>query len=220
MEVEIYKMLYKITKSTDNLRILGETYVKNNKNKGKFIIRNKRERIKSILSIKNLKQNKIKMVISKNIYNINSMFKDCELLENFSFKNLDNITDNMDDMQMIGGGISNLANKMKKNINKSESTYSDHYFSDISEITIKKEKIEDSLLFLQYLTKRNIFIKYYINMSYMFSNCNSLKSIPNIFLWEMNSSGTMIDMSYMFYNCNSLISLPIYLNGKQIKLLI
>jgi len=99
MEVEIFEMIYKISKSVNNLRILGETFVKNNKNKGYIIINNKKEKIKSFITInnlKNLKQNKIKikMILIKNIYNISCLFKDCELLESLKYKNISNIKNN------------------------------------------------------------------------------------------------------------------------------
>ena len=44
-------------------------------------------------------------------------------------------------------------------------------------------------------------------MSYMFSNCNSLKCIPDISFLKTINVGNMINMSYMFSNCKSLISM-------------
>jgi len=43
------------------------------------------------------------------------------------------------------------------------------------------------------------------NMSYMFSRCSSLSSIPDISKWDTNN---VTDMSYMFGGCSSLSSLP------------
>jgi len=43
-----------------------------------------------------------------------------------------------------------------------------------------------------------------INMSYMFYNCSSLSSIPDISKWNTNN---VADMSYLFYNCSSLSSI-------------
>ena len=43
------------------------------------------------------------------------------------------------------------------------------------------------------------------NMSYMFSGCNSLESLPDISKWDTKNVN---DMSYMFCGCNSLSSLP------------
>ena len=47
------------------------------------------------------------------------------------------------------------------------------------------------------------FIKSFINMSYMFSDCSSLTSLN---LSNFNTNNVK-DMSYMFFNCSSLISL-------------
>jgi len=44
-----------------------------------------------------------------------------------------------------------------------------------------------------------------INMSYLFYNCSSLKSLPDISKWNTNN---VKNMSYLFYNCSSLSSLP------------
>jgi len=43
------------------------------------------------------------------------------------------------------------------------------------------------------------------NMSYMFYECSSLSSLPDISKWNTNN---VIDMSYMFSGCTSLSSLP------------
>ena len=43
------------------------------------------------------------------------------------------------------------------------------------------------------------------NMSYMFYGCNLLTSLPDIFNWNTNN---VTNMSYMFAGCNSLITLP------------
>ena len=43
------------------------------------------------------------------------------------------------------------------------------------------------------------------NMSYMFSGCNSLKSLPDISNWNTEN---VIKMNCMFYDCNYLKSLP------------
>ena len=84
--MEMYKMIYKIdsNKNTSNLRILGEDFVKNNINKGKLIISNKKSFFKGVISINNIKTNKLKMILCKSIYNKSCMFKDCKWLESLS----------------------------------------------------------------------------------------------------------------------------------------
>ena len=42
-------------------------------------------------------------------------------------------------------------------------------------------------------------------MSYMFYDCSSLQSLPDISKWDTKN---VIDMSWMFYYCISLQSLP------------
>ena len=90
MEVELYKMRYKLENGTVNLRILGKDFEKNNRNKGKLIINNKKYPIESVIQINNINQNYIKMVIFRNIYNKSCMFKNCELLESINIFSFDN----------------------------------------------------------------------------------------------------------------------------------
>ena len=60
-------------------RILGEYFCRNNKNKGKLIINNRKSDLQEFIDIENNneKQAKIKMILSKNIYDKSCMFKDC-----------------------------------------------------------------------------------------------------------------------------------------------
>jgi len=88
MEVELYKMKYKIEKNINKFRILGEDFVKNNRNKGSLIINNKKNPLKDIIIIDNIKENKIQMILSKNIYNKSFMFKKCNFLEIISFSSI------------------------------------------------------------------------------------------------------------------------------------
>ena len=91
MEFNIQTMIYI---ASGKLRILGEYFCRNNKNKGKIIINNKKYYLKEFIEIKNMKEKriKIKMVINKNLYDKSYMFKDCEsLLELTINDNLDYI---------------------------------------------------------------------------------------------------------------------------------
>ena len=82
MEFNIQTMLYEKEENSEDLRILGEYFCRNNKNKGKIIINNKKYYLKEFIEIKNMKEKriKIKMVINKNLYDKSYMFKDCESL--------------------------------------------------------------------------------------------------------------------------------------------
>ena len=88
MEVEKYKMIYtrKVNKKlifsvwykkeveikdeivSDKMRILGNDFVKKNKNKGKLIINNKKYKLKEFINDKEIKDDRIKinMILSKN----------------------------------------------------------------------------------------------------------------------------------------------------------
>ena len=81
MEVERYKMIYtKIISEklkwklpnyvkrliekeneSNNIRILGNDFVKNNKNKGKLIINNKKNKLKEFINSNKIKGDKIKI---------------------------------------------------------------------------------------------------------------------------------------------------------------
>ena len=80
--MELYKAIYKKGQG-DNLRILGENYVKNNRNKGFLIVRNKKFHLKEFLPNNDIDKDKIKIkiLLMRNINNYNFMFKDCETLE-------------------------------------------------------------------------------------------------------------------------------------------
>ena len=82
MELDCHTMLYKTENIKGNLRILGEYFCRNNKNKGRLIINNKKYYLKEFIEIKNMKEKriKIKMLINKNLYDKSYMFNDCKSL--------------------------------------------------------------------------------------------------------------------------------------------
>ena len=104
MEVEKYKMIYELNfrdifilrfengdMDEDHPRIkklylLGKDFVKNNKNKGKIIFKNKKHPLKEFLPVNEFRSRviKVKMILNKNIYNKSYMFKDCKSLLHFS----------------------------------------------------------------------------------------------------------------------------------------
>ena len=94
MEFNIQTMIYIVS---GKLRILGEYFCRNNKNKGKLIINNKKSEIKEFINFENnnKEQIKIKMILNNNLYNKSYMFKDCKtLLELKINNNLEYIEDN------------------------------------------------------------------------------------------------------------------------------
>ena len=102
MEVEIYQMIYirKIKETifniishnlklfkpklydeikSNNIRILGHDFVKNNKNKNILIINNKKNKLKEFINDREFKGDeiKIKMILIKELYHIAHMFENC-----------------------------------------------------------------------------------------------------------------------------------------------
>ncbi len=172
------------------IRILGEYFCRNNKNKGKLIINNKKSEIKEFINIENInkEQIKIKMLLNNNLYNKSYMFKDCKtLLELKINNNLEYIEDNINfDINNIE--LENNENNIncwedeETNLNKSLEFYGDNgnednitFINNIS--TIKKyneENNKDSLLEYLKLFKLE---DNYVNLKYMFYNCSTLSSL-------------------------------------------
>ena len=238
MEVERYKMIFttKINKELNdkiaqiyigpklkkeiysyNIRILGQDFVKNNKNKAKLIINNKKYGLKELVNNEDLTKDKIKiiMILSKDISNVSHMFEDCvKLLEISIYDDIININD-----EKFYKFEEFLDCNIEPNKDDYENNYEDNYknfyndndniYSNCSEIT-KREK-RDTNLYNSIITeiKNNITINnqynYYSNMSYMFCGCLSLSLIPDIF---KRNTDKVNDMGDMFSFCSSLLSLP------------
>ena len=77
MESDLYKLRY-IYKTKDKaLYIFGKKFVENNKNKEKIIFGNKKYKLKEFINIENIKEKKeikIKLILSKNCQNKSFMF--------------------------------------------------------------------------------------------------------------------------------------------------
>ena len=63
--MERYRMFYEIKKKSNYIRILGEEFVKNNKNKGYIIYNNKKYPLQKLLSCQNFKNDKLKIMMFK-----------------------------------------------------------------------------------------------------------------------------------------------------------
>ena len=212
MEVELYKMKYKIEKNINKFRILGEDFVKNNRNKGSLIINNKKNPLKDIIIIDNIKENKIQMILSKNIYNKSFMFKKCNFLEIISFSSISEKKEKSQNeiAPANDGDIQNKKETESQNtkIRTDESSWfypETNNFILTSEISYANEENLDNSIILYYNNKLKYLKENYTIFEELFSECESLKSLPDISKWNTKN---VIDMSSMFYNCKSLLSLP------------
>ena len=234
MEVERYKMIYTkiineelnrklsdiiqniidIENENNNIRILGNYFLKNNKNKGKLIIYNKKYKLKEFINTKEFKDNKIKinMIINKELSNISHLFDNCKKLKEFYFCDdemntedethiLEEHNDYNNDPDINENVSNNSENSLYKNIRI------DDIYSNYSTITTKSKMEErDDNSTINYIRDKIIIYQHnYYYMSYMFNNCEKLSSLPDISKWNINNVN---DMRGMFYNCISLSSLP------------
>ena len=89
MENEKYTMIYKIKHNYYIIRILGEEFVRNNKNKGKLIYKNKKYLLKTLFKFKDIIKDrlKIQILLSKDCCNKSFMFKDCISLTEIKIEN-------------------------------------------------------------------------------------------------------------------------------------
>ena len=142
-----YQMKYKI--DNVNLIILGKTFVKNNRNKAKLIIENKKYNLKDFIKLNNFKKSELKIdiLMSQDISNISCMFNKCKSLLEFSMKNnIKNkeINYNFSEKEKKNNGLE--YNKKIKDENKGtlyeglEDIISYSEYSEISEKEVSSEK--------------------------------------------------------------------------------
>ena len=219
----------KFGEENDTIRIFGEEFVKNNRNKAVMCIKNKKYKLQEYLRKNICMENifRIKLIPKDNIYNISYMFKDCySLLELFEYGN-EQISDKNESNEEFEGANDNNEDTLIY------FNYEPRYQSFISNVTKTDYEIEyHTLEILQSYQKRinekinnNIFdMMFYecdslnsltnilkfnsensFSLSHMFYNCKKLKELPDISGWN---TANVIDMGEIFCNCSSLKSLP------------
>ena len=199
MEKDIYVMTYlnKKTKKEKNIRIIGKEFAKRNKNEVKLIYKNKKIYFGDLFINSNVKEDifKIKMILVNNSYNKNSLFENCKFLLKFSITQeiLDNISEDIvkeDNDHFIDEFNSTSIANSESSIDYFEeiSRKTENNKSTIDTIKETKSQINDILI------KQN---QNFNNMSRMFYNCSSLKSLPgNLAYWNTKN---VIDMNGLFY---------------------
>ena len=233
MDIILYKMIYKKEKKKkqrktkdkdkkankkdiyeDNIRILGKHFVKNNINKGKLIIKNKKYKLKEFFEINDdINENNIKisMILNNELSNASYMFKDCISLIELSLSYGEEFNNNYDEelnenKEAIVSDFyinrkDDYYDSFYKNSKNSDTEFSSLNFSEISQFEATEDDYNE-------ISENNNLIIYkcnYIILTGMFKNCKSLISMPDLSLWNINNS---VDLSDLFYNCSSLSSLP------------
>ena len=219
MEMKLFKMTYKTRENDNYLKILGEDFVKNNKNKGKLAINNKKLNLKDTIFFGNdvlNKINKLKMLLCKNIYNKSFMFKNCELLESFSGILIENDKEKYENNEsyekieykeeIIEYDEQNIFDSFNSNIRDYPIyNYMSNTFSQISDIIYKKSYDNyDNSIILYMNNEMKYLNNNYTILREIFYKCESLISLPDITKWD---TFNICDMSGMFSHCKSLLSL-------------
>ena len=195
MEYEKYTLYYDIKKNSDTIRLLGDYFARNNRNKGTMIYENKRYPLARLFQFEDFEDDMltIKILLSKNCYNKSFMFKDCSSLLYIKFNN--SIYNKQD---ILFNSTNNIFIGNKKN-----EIFYDNYkwntnISSIDEIFSNCS----SLLALPDISDWDT--KNIIEFNKIFYNCKSLLSLPDIYKWEIKN---FIDLDGIFDNCSYLVSL-------------
>ena len=189
------KMIYKTNGSNKDIKIFNQIFISNNMKRAKVFINNKQYDLKENIESK---INKIKIKFFDNIIHLNSMFKDCQSLSSVLlslntkyFKTIHDLFYRCNSLLYI----EDISNIWKKDYIKD--FFNNYiYFNDRFN---QRPAFENPLDILEWNIS-NVF-----NISGMFYECSSLKSLPNISSWNTSN---IINMSNLFYKCSSLILLP------------
>ena len=91
MDIESYKLIYKIDKKKDHIRLLGTEFVNRHKMLGYFIYKNKKYSLIDTIETKNIQDEnelKINLFFYQKIYNKICMFRYCDNLLKVSQSNI------------------------------------------------------------------------------------------------------------------------------------
>ena len=177
MEIERFTMIYETKKKEkDKLRILGDVFVKKNKNKGRLIIKNKKYYLTSFLSIKDINEDKLKigLVYDKNIYIKGYTFKDCEELIQCSFHDYN---DNNDIFESLENNLQNeikIENDIEIKEDEEMIQYWDYAFEE-DDSPLKKDIWDYSLFCSPDISKIGKTFEYESKISNLNYNSNSLQ---------------------------------------------
>ena len=187
-------IIYIINPKDTKIRLFGEDFIRNNKDKCKYIYEDKEYELESYFTLSNYNKDKLEIKLKgiNNIINMGSMFYNCSslsLLPDIYKWKTNNVTD-MSSMFYNCSSLSSLPRISKWNTNNV--TDMNSMFYNCSSLS--------SLSNISNWNTNNV-----TDMNSMFYNCSSLSSFPDLSNWNTNN---VIDMNSMFYNCSSLSSFP------------
>ena len=219
-----FKLVYKLNKSNNKIKLFGKEFIENNKNNFKISINGEEKDLCEEYELTNENNEKETLNIeliqtSELITNISHMFYECS-----SLINLPDIYEfdvsNVIDLSFIFHGCSSLmilsdisvwntsnVRDMRNIFSQCESLT---FIPDISKWETSNVTTMNSMFFkcLKLLSIPDISkwnISNVVDLSYLFYRCSSLVELPNISKWNTSNVN---NISYMFYKCSSLVSLP------------
>ena len=176
---------------SDNIRIFGENFVKNNKNTCYIIYESEKYELTEYFKINNWRHDvllEIKLIGINNIINASHMFYGCKSLKSLSDISKWN-TNNVTDMSYMFSWCTSL---------KSLPDISEWDTNNVTDMSYMFFQCK-SLYLLPDISNWNT--NNVTDMSYMFKGCESLNSLPDISKWNINN---VTYMSWMFDGCKSL----------------
>ena len=228
-----FELEYKATNGSQ-IKLFGPGFVNENKDKCKIIYNEKEYDLMEYFKFDNdynHNSNKIQLRINNNITDISFMFHECKELLSIHDLSVDNF--NITDInKSFDENYSNNSCEKSENsneIDESETFYNDNLilssiqkntnssiYNEINELNYIKDNIFTNFTNMSYMFYNcsslislpdisNLDTKNVTNMEGMFSGCSLLKSLPDISKWNTKNVN---DMSYIFSRCSSLKSLP------------
>ena len=186
-------IIYNIDKNKDKIRLFGEDFVKDNKDNCYILIDGQKNELCGLYKLNDIQKNKntleIKLIETKTITDMSSMFQECNSL--FSIPDISNWnTINVTRMSFMFDNCSSLTSLPDiSNWNTTNVTTMSFMFNNCSSLT--------SLPDISNWNTTNV-----TDMSSMFKNCSSLTSLPDISKWIINDE---LDKNSMFDGCNENI---------------
>ena len=205
----ILEISYINKKNKKKIRILGKKFIEKNKDKGRIIYNNREFKLTEYFedidnNYKN--ENKIILCLDKDIDDLSYIFYKCESLISIEYYNINDSAHEKEEVNdynsifsysnEINCGINNN-NTLLKNYNERLPNYSS-ISSNNNNSNYEIEKEDFQIYFPISFFRPS-------DMSYMFYDCESLISLPDISIWDTSNVN---NMSGIFMNCKSLISLP------------
>ena len=205
MNQNIFILKYKVEDNKKYIKLFGNNFVYENKDKCKIEVNDKQKQINQFYRIEdNLKELEIKIIGNNNITNMSYMFEECDTLLELSDISQWNTSKVVD--------MSNMFNQCKSlyslpdisKWNTSNVIYMNSIFKGCKSLSSLPD-------ISQWNTSK------VTNINEIFNGCKSLSSLPDISKWNTSN---VINISYMFFLCKTYHYYLIFLNGILQMLLI